>query len=139
MTLGLTAVTAVALVSGLGIAVATNAGAATTAAAPPPTTLARVENPYAGAQGYVNPEWKAKAESVSGGNRVSSNPTAVWIDRIAAIEGTDNSSSNGSMGVRDHLDAALAQGAGYIQFVIYNLPGRDCAALASNGELGPND
>ena len=23
--------------------------------------------------------------------------------------------------------------------VIYNLPGRDCAALASNGELGPND
>ena len=40
---------------------------------------------------------------------------------------------------RDHLDAALAQGAGYIQFVIYDLPGRDCAALASNGELGPND
>ncbi len=26
-----------------------------------------------------------------------------------------------------------------IQVVIYNLPGRDCAALASNGELGPND
>jgi len=26
-----------------------------------------------------------------------------------------------------------------IQIVIYNLPGRDCAALASNGELGPND
>ena len=25
------------------------------------------------------------------------------------------------------------------QLVIYNLPGRDCAALASNGELGPND
>ena len=26
-----------------------------------------------------------------------------------------------------------------IQFVIYNLPGRDCAALASNGELGPTE
>jgi cellulose 1,4-beta-cellobiosidase len=104
---------------------------------PPPP--GKVDNPYAGAKGYVNPEWKAKAESVSGGNRISSNPTAVWIDRIAAINGTSGSSSNGSMGVRAHLDAALAQGAGYIQFVIYNLPGRDCAALASNGELGVND
>lgn len=98
-----------------------------------------MDNPYAGVKGYVNPEWKAKAESVSGGSRVSNNPTAVWLDRIAAINGTPNSSSNGSMGVRDHLDAALAQGAGYIQFVIYNLPGRDCAALASNGELGPDE
>lgn len=39
------------------------------------------------------------------------------------------------MGMRDHLEEALAQGAGCIQFVIYNLPGRDCAALSSNGEL----
>jgi len=92
-----------------------------------------------GARGYVNPEWKAKAESVSGGSRVSNNPTAVWLDRIAAIAGTPNSSSNGSMGMRDHLDAALAQGAGYIQFVVYDLPGRDCSALASNGELGTGD
>ncbi|GLY00042.1 MULTISPECIES: glycoside hydrolase family 6 protein [Actinoplanes] len=110
---------------------------------PSPSTstnpTAKVDNPYAGARGYNNPEWKAKAESVSGGSRVSSNPTAVWIDRIAAINGTPDSTSNGAMGVRDHLDAALAQGAGYIQFVIYNLPGRDCAALASNGELGPTE
>ncbi|WBB57275.1 glycoside hydrolase family 6 protein [Verrucosispora sp. WMMD573] len=106
---------------------------------PPPTTSPpsgpRVDNPYLNAQGYVNPEWKAKAESVTGGNRVSNTPTAVWIDRIAAINGTPDSSSNGAMGVRDHLDEALDQGADYIQFVIYNLPGRDCAALASNGEL----
>jgi cellulose 1,4-beta-cellobiosidase len=106
---------------------------------PPPNPGTKADNPYANAKGYVNPEWKAKAEGEPGGSRVSNNPTAVWLDRIAAIEGTPNSSSNGSMGVRDHLDAALAQGAGYIQFVIYNLPGRDCSALASNGELGPND
>ena len=109
--------------------------------APPTTTPPgqKVENPYAGVKGYVNPEWKAKANAETGGSRVSNNPTAVWLDRIAAINGTPNSSSNGSMGVRNHLDEALAQGAGYIQFVIYDLPGRDCAALASNGELGPND
>ena len=109
---------------------------------PPPTTAppgGRVDNPYLNAVGYVNPEWKAKAESVSGGNRVSNTSTAVWIDRIAAIEGTDDSQSNGPMGIRDHLDEALSQGADYIQFVIYNLPGRDCAALASNGELAPDE
>jgi cellulose 1,4-beta-cellobiosidase len=99
----------------------------------------RAENPYSGGSGYVNPEWKAKADGVSGGSRVSSNPTAVWIDRIAAIEGTSGSSSNGPMGVEDHLLEAVEQGASYIQFVIYNLPGRDCAALASNGELGPTE
>jgi cellulose 1,4-beta-cellobiosidase len=99
----------------------------------------RVDNPYAGARVYVNPEWAAKARSVSGGARVASIPTGVWIDRIAAIEGTPDSSSNGPMGVRDHLDAALAGGFNAIQFVIYNLPGRDCAALASNGELGPTE
>jgi cellulose 1,4-beta-cellobiosidase len=99
----------------------------------------RVDNPYQGARVYVNPEWKAKAEGVSGGSRVSNTPTGVWIDRIAAIEGTANSSSNGPMGVEDHLDEALEQGATAIQFVIYNLPGRDCSALASNGELGPDD
>ncbi|GLZ00169.1 glycoside hydrolase family 6 protein [Actinoplanes sp. NBRC 103695] len=105
----------------------------------PPPTGNKVDNPYSGVQGYRNPEWQAKANAEPGGSRVSNNPTAVWLDRIAAIEGTDGSSSNGSMGVRDHLDQALAQGAGYIQFVIYNLPGRDCSALASNGELGVND
>jgi cellulose 1,4-beta-cellobiosidase len=100
---------------------------------------ARVDNPYAGVKGYINPEWRAKAMAEPGGERIADTPTAVWLDRIAAIGGTRQSVSNGPMGVRDHLMAALAQGAGYIQFVIYDLPGRDCAALASNGELGAND
>ncbi|MEU5724304.1 glycoside hydrolase family 6 protein [Micromonospora sp. NPDC047738] len=99
---------------------------------PPPGQKA--DNPYVGAKGYVNPDWKAKADAEPGGSRVSNNPTGVWMDRIAAINGTP-----GARGMRAHLDEALRQGAGYIQFVIYNLPGRDCAALASNGELGPND
>ncbi|MEU8255408.1 glycoside hydrolase family 6 protein [Micromonospora inaquosa] len=105
----------------------------------PPPTGSKVDNPYVGVRGYVNPEWKAKADAEAGGSRVSNNPTAVWLDRIAAINGTPDSSSNGAFGVKDHLDEALRQGAGYIQFVIYNLPGRDCSALASNGELGPDE
>ncbi|MFC7247306.1 cellulose binding domain-containing protein, partial [Catellatospora aurea] len=73
------------------------------------TQSGKADNPYAGARGYVNPEWSAKAASVSGGSRVSNLSTAVWLDRIAAIEGTSGSSSNGSMGLEDHLDEALRQ------------------------------
>ena len=97
----------------------------------------RVDNPYAGAKVYVNPEWSAKAAAETGGSRVSNQPTGVWLDRIAAINGV-----NGGMGLRDHLDAALAQkgtGEEVVQLVVYDLPGRDCAALASNGELGPTE
>ncbi|MFJ8805793.1 glycoside hydrolase family 6 protein [Streptomyces sp. NPDC102490] len=104
---------------------------------PPTDPSDRVDNPYAGAKGYVNPEWSEKAAAEPGGSRVANQPTGVWLDRIAAIEG-----ANGGMGLRDHLDEALKQkGSGelYVQLVIYNLPGRDCSALASNGELGPTE
>ncbi|PWI12728.1 cellulose 1,4-beta-cellobiosidase [Streptomyces sp. Act143] len=97
----------------------------------------KAANPYVGAKVYVNPEWSAKAAAEPGGSRISNQPTAVWLDRIAAINGV-----NGGMSLRDHLDEALKQkGSGelVVQLVIYDLPGRDCAALASNGELGPND
>ncbi|MFC8087161.1 cellulose 1,4-beta-cellobiosidase [Streptomyces sp. NPDC057340] len=97
----------------------------------------RVDNPYDGAKVYVNPEWSAHAAAEPGGDRIADQPTGVWLDRIAAIEG-----ANGGMGLRDHLDAALEQkGSGemVVQLVIYNLPGRDCSALASNGELGPTE
>ncbi|WP_329261125.1 glycoside hydrolase family 6 protein [Streptomyces sp. NBC_01478] len=97
----------------------------------------RVDNPYAGAKVYVNPEWSAKAAAETGGSRISSQPTGVWLDRIAAINGV-----SGGMGLRAHLDAALAQkstGQEVVQLVVYDLPGRDCAALASNGELGPTE
>ena len=68
---------------------------------------------------------------------VAKQPTAVWMDRISAITG--NADGNG---LKFHLDNALAQkGSGPIVFnlVIYDLPGRDCFALASNGELPASD
>src|SRR5690606_22216528 len=70
-------------------------------------------------------------------------PTGVWLDRIAAI--SSGSAGSNSMGLADHLDAAVQQDQAngsrplVFQVVIYNLPGRDCAALASNGELGPEE
>ncbi|MET0390027.1 MAG: glycoside hydrolase family 6 protein [Polyangiales bacterium] len=126
--------------AGQGQAPAANGGNTSSPAnGAPQAASPRVDNPYADGVGYVNPEWRAKAMGEPGGERIANTSTAVWLDRIAAIEGTENSMSNGPMGVRDHLNAALEQGAAYIQFVIYDLPGRDCAALASNGELGTTD
>ncbi|KJY30607.1 glycoside hydrolase family 6 protein [Streptomyces sp. NRRL S-495] len=101
----------------------------------PPGT--RVDNPYVGAKVYVNPEWSANAAAEPGGTKVANQPTGVWLDRIAAIAG-----ANGRMGLRAHLDEALRQkGSGelVVQLVVYDLPGRDCAALSSNGELGPTE
>ena len=102
----------------------------------------KVENPYAGADGYINPEWRdrvlAEADNHSGAlanqmRNIANTSTAVWLDRIGAI--TDG------LGLEGHLDEALAQDAAngsqplVITVVIYDLPNRDCAAAASSGEL----
>ena len=105
---------------------------------PPCTTdcPAHVDNPYAGAKGYVNPEWKAKADAEpAAAGSPTPRPPSGWTGSPRS-HGTST-----SMGLRAHLDAALTQDAAsgcaplVVQFVIYNLPGRDCSALASNGEL----
>ncbi|WBB64141.1 glycoside hydrolase family 6 protein [Streptomyces sp. WMMC500] len=102
-------------------------------AAPAAGAAARVDNPYAGATPYVNPQWSAKA-AADGGAAIADQPTFVWMDRRAAIGGVGE-----AWGLKRHLDEALAQDADLFQVVIYNLPGRDCAALASNGELKPEE
>jgi cellulose 1,4-beta-cellobiosidase len=93
---------------------------------PAPLTPPRADNPYAGAVGYVNPEWSGRAAAEPGGDRVAGQPTAVWLDSIADVAS-----------LRTHLGAALTQRAGYIQFVLHNLPGRDCDRMFSEGELAP--
>ncbi|MEU8413284.1 glycoside hydrolase family 6 protein [Amycolatopsis japonica] len=116
-----------------GSTVPTTTTSPTTTTTTPGPGGPKADNPYAGAGVYVNPEWSAKAAAEPGGSRIANQPTGVWLDRIAAIAGTST-----SRGLRGHLDGALQQAAGkpmVVQLVIYNLPGRDCAALASNGEL----
>ncbi|MBO0783490.1 MAG: glycoside hydrolase family 6 protein, partial [Ktedonobacteraceae bacterium] len=122
----------------------TNTPTPTPTGTPIPGT--HVPNPYAGADGYVNPDWAAEVRAgaaATGGTlgqqeaRVAQYPTAVWLDRIAAVTG----GSGVTRTLAGHLDAALAQDAAngsspvVITIVVYDLPNRDCAALASNGEL----
>lgn len=106
---------------------------------------AHVPNPYDGAIGYVNAEWTASVNAASDAasnaaigakmKAIAETSTAVWLSNIAAIEG-----AGGKMGLRDHLDAALAQSAAKhrtvaVTLVVYDLPNRDCASAASAGEL----
>jgi cellulose 1,4-beta-cellobiosidase len=106
--------------------------------------ITHVLNPFAGATFYVNPEWAANVGATAAStsdstlaaemNAVAGTSTAVWMDSMAAIAPAD-----GGMGLEAHLQTALSQQQGSTPieatFVIYDLPGRDCAALASNGEL----
>lgn len=106
-----------------------------------------VANPFVGATQYLNPDYTKEVQSIiptvsdpkvaAQLNTITTYPTAVWMDRIAAIAGS--SATGGRLGLAEHLDTALTQAkAGQpivVTLVIYDLPDRDCAALASNGEL----
>ena len=109
---------------------------------------AHVTNPFAGATVYINPDYVSEvntaiAAQTSGSTLaeqmavVKTYPTFIWLDRIAAIAG--GSVNSGRLGLAAHIEAALAQQSGstpiVVPLVIYDLPDRDCAALASNGEL----
>jgi cellulose 1,4-beta-cellobiosidase len=98
-----------------------------------------LENPFVGATFYRNVDYVASvhaAADLEGGalgrkmRRVAEYPTFLWLDSIATVRGTE-----GYRGLAGHLDQALEQGANAMGLVIYNLPNRDGAALASNGEL----
>jgi cellulose 1,4-beta-cellobiosidase len=102
-----------------------------------------VANPFVGATQYLSPDYTAEvnAQAAADGGAlgaaeatVANFPTAVWMDKIGAIAG-----DSVHHGLQFHLDHAVAQQQGStpetIEIVIYDLPGRDCAALASNGEI----
>jgi cellulose 1,4-beta-cellobiosidase len=92
-------------------------------------------NPFTDAVGYVNPDYVAEVETSVAAHpdqatllhKVEAIPNAIWLDSIAKVAK-----------VTGYLDDALAHQTStaiVTTFVIYDLPDRDCAALASNGEL----
>ncbi|HEY6724042.1 MAG TPA: glycoside hydrolase family 6 protein [Polyangiaceae bacterium] len=95
------------------------------------------QNPFAGASFFVNPSYAERVltsiddapEMEAALREVAKQPTAIWLDRIAAVDR-----------VPPALAAAAQQAAAQGQprvpvFVVYDLPNRDCAAHASAGEL----
>jgi cellulose 1,4-beta-cellobiosidase len=101
----------------------------------------RVADPYNGAEPYLNPDYTAEvqAQATKDGSsteaEVANHQTAIWMDHIGAIAG-----DNRRLGLKTQLDKAEAQATSagkpvLVEVVVYDLPGRDCAALASNGEI----
>jgi len=120
--------------------------------------VTHVTNPYAGAVNYLNPDYTGEIKSAIADPSTTATqaaqmvtletyPTAVWLDHIGAINGSvpNASSSISRLGLQGHINAAKLQQADktqnpsglpiVVELMIYDLPGRDCAALASNGEL----
>jgi cellulose 1,4-beta-cellobiosidase len=94
------------------------------------------DNPFTSAKRwYVNELWAEKAKQ-DGGAAVAQYNTGIWLDSISAIEEYRGKKPKDGLGLRGHLDAALAQNADLIQLVLHNLPGRNCSAEYSVGELG---
>jgi cellulose 1,4-beta-cellobiosidase len=91
----------------------------------------RMRNPFVGAVWYVNSKWRENVLKEPNGSLMANYSTAVWITRIGAIAPTDGT----TWGLAQHLDNALSQKANLIEIVIYDLPNRDCSAMASSGEL----
>ncbi|HEY5090637.1 MAG TPA: glycoside hydrolase family 6 protein, partial [Polyangia bacterium] len=105
----------------------------------PPTTPPAPDgvNPFAGARLYVNPDYVKAVQGLEAAHaneaallkRMESLPTAIWLSWIADTKE-----------VPRYLDDALQQQKSGGQpvvslFVVYDLPGRDCAAESSAGEL----
>ena len=109
--------------------------------------VAHVSNPFLGATAYINPDYATavdysislESDPVLQGKmaKMRDIPTAVWLDRIEAIYGGDTNS--GRLSLEEHFELALEQKQPgvpmTVTIVVYNLPDRDCAALASNGTL----
>jgi cellulose 1,4-beta-cellobiosidase len=95
------------------------------------------QNPFAGARFYVNPDYAKTVEGVAsrtpaqaaGLKKLAGMPTAVWLDTIEQAKKM-------SKWLDDAASQEKAAGQPVVPvFVVYDLPGRDCAAEASNGEL----
>ena len=118
---------------------------ATEAAACTSNCSAHVADPFTGAKPYLNPDYVAevKTQAAADGNpapelAVANYQTAIWLDTMAAIAGGTTATGTRT-GLQQQLTDAAAQGTtatpSLVEIVIYDLPGRDCAALASNGEI----
>ncbi|CAI5534434.1 unnamed protein product [Closterium sp. Naga37s-1] len=92
-------------------------------------------NPYRGVQQYLNREYAENVKSAMLASpadapyfaSVAQYPTAVWLDTMKKVNN-----------IQGHLDDAAAQAGGktiLVQFVIYDLPGRDCSAWSSYGDI----
>ncbi|KAH9883019.1 hypothetical protein J1614_000386 [Plenodomus biglobosus] len=106
--------------------------------ATPVPTAPPAGNPFAGRDFYANPYYSSEVHTLAmpslpaslkpAATAVANVGSFVWMDTRAKVPSMDTYLAD--------IKAKNAAGANLMgTFVVYNLPDRDCAALASNGEL----
>jgi len=101
-------------------------------------------NPFKGHKFFINPYYVDEVDAaiaqmtdaslIKKAEKMKEYSNAIWLDNI----------QNMNTWLEKNLKSALAEQQSICQtvltvFVVYDLPGRDCHALASNGELLAND
>jgi len=108
----------------------------------PGSQLTLSGNPFSGVEFFLNPYYVAEVDAAiaqmsnsslkAKAEKMKTFSNAIWLDTI----------KNMQQWLETNLKGALAQQTGSKKvltvFVVYDLPGRDCHALASNGELLAN-
>jgi len=100
-------------------------------------------NPFLGETLYVNPSYKDLLQGsidITDGDvketmqKMQNVPSAFWIDVKSKIYKSDLHPDLSTVeGILE--DAALCDPPHLVTFIVYDLPNRDCFALASNGEI----
>lgn len=127
----------------------TGSGSVRPAGAPVPAVDGgrHVDNPYAGAVGYLNPDYAAEVRAAAKAargrmratmTRVATYPTAIWLDRTATITGGPGVTRT----LRGHLTAAVKTVTAkpvVVTLVLYDLPDRDCTDPTGGGDFRMQD
>ncbi|KAF9024347.1 cellulase CEL6B [Hymenopellis radicata] len=126
-------------VAGSSSASATVTGTSATAS----STAVTEGNPFTGYEIYLSPYYAAEVQAAAAvmtdstqavkALTVQNIPTFIWLDVVAKVPDLGTYLADAS---------ALGKSSGkkyLVQIVVYDLPDRDCAALASNGEFSIAD
>nr|AEX92717.1 putative cellulase [Neocallimastix patriciarum] len=102
------------------------------------------KNPFAGHEFYLNPYYvdevdKAIAQMsdsslISKAKKMKTYSNAIWLDTIKNMQTWLETNLKGALSQQNSTGKTVLT-----VFVVYDLPGRDCHALASNGELLANE
>jgi cellulose 1,4-beta-cellobiosidase len=98
-------------------------------------------NPFANAAFYIDPNYVAQVESSAQASpsdaallkKAAAYPTAVWFSSVRDVPTAGRTLDDAALQERRSGKPLL------VAFALYDLPGRDCAAAASHGELSADD
>lgn len=108
---------------------------------PPSNPSTSTGNPFAGTEYYINPHYTIEVDSSIALNpsmstklaKVKGFASAFWVDRMSVVDNVTTILTQARMQATASGNKVMAA------IVVYDLPARDCAAAASNGEISCAD